>query len=89
MHVLEAGADAAGRPCIVCLHGFPELAYSWRRQLLRPDIFQSVVLVSTPFGGPPSLPYLIHGAGHSVVEEQPDQVNRLLMAFLRQAQLTG
>jgi pimeloyl-ACP methyl ester carboxylesterase len=130
MHVLEAGAEASGRPCIVCLHGFPELAYTWRHQLpalanagfhvvapdlrgygrsvtapvtydddilpysrmncvsdvvglvralgyakvaaiighdwggptaawcalLRPDIFQSVVLVSTPFGGPPTLP---------------------------------
>jgi pimeloyl-ACP methyl ester carboxylesterase len=130
MHVLEAGSEVAGRPCIVCLHGFPELAYTWRHQmlplakagfhviapdlrgygrsvttpvtydddilpysrmncvtdviglvralgytkvaavighdwggptaawcaLLRPDIFQSVVLVSTPFGGAPSLP---------------------------------
>ena len=29
MHVLEAGMDP-DRPCIVLLHGFPELAYSWR-----------------------------------------------------------
>ncbi len=28
MHVLEAGE--AGRPCVVLLHGFPELAFSWR-----------------------------------------------------------
>jgi pimeloyl-ACP methyl ester carboxylesterase len=28
MHVLEAGAP--GRPCVLLLHGFPELAYSWR-----------------------------------------------------------
>ena len=28
MHVLEAGAP--GRPCLLLLHGFPELAYSWR-----------------------------------------------------------
>jgi pimeloyl-ACP methyl ester carboxylesterase len=31
MHVLEAGFETAGRPCIVLLHGFPELAYSWRK----------------------------------------------------------
>ncbi len=41
MHVLEAGfADStpgekgAARPCILLLHGFPELAYSWRKIML-------------------------------------------------------
>lgn len=34
MHLLEAGFDGLGRPCVVLLHGFPELAYSWRKQLL-------------------------------------------------------
>ncbi len=29
MHVLEAGEP--GRPLVVLLHGFPELAYSWRK----------------------------------------------------------
>jgi len=33
MHVLEAGFDAPGRPVVLLLHGFPELAYSWRRVL--------------------------------------------------------
>src|SRR5882757_2759999 len=33
MHVLEAGFEAANRPCVLLLHGFPELAYSWRRVL--------------------------------------------------------
>jgi pimeloyl-ACP methyl ester carboxylesterase len=130
MHVLEAGFERPGKPCVVLLHGFPELAYSWRNQLLplaaagyhviapdlrgygrstnspvqyhddlfpytllnrvsdvlglvralgfervaavvghdwggptaawcalvRPDVFQSVVLMSTPFGGPDTLP---------------------------------
>jgi pimeloyl-ACP methyl ester carboxylesterase len=28
---------------------------------------------------------LVRGAGHSVAEEQPDEVNRLLIEFLRQA----
>jgi pimeloyl-ACP methyl ester carboxylesterase len=31
MHVLEAGFEVADRPCVVLLHGFPELAYSWRK----------------------------------------------------------
>ena len=34
MHVLEAGFESAGRPCILLLHGFPELAYSWRKVML-------------------------------------------------------
>ena len=32
MHVLEAGAE--GRPCLLLLHGFPELAFSWRKVML-------------------------------------------------------
>ena len=31
MHVLEAGYESGGRPCVLLLHGFPELAYSWRK----------------------------------------------------------
>src|SRR6266404_3603795 len=31
VHLLEAGFEAAGRPLILLLHGFPELAYSWRK----------------------------------------------------------
>ena len=31
MHVLEGGFEPKGRPCVVLLHGFPELAFSWRR----------------------------------------------------------
>src|SRR3954451_922714 len=31
MHVLEAGYESKGRPCLLLLHGFPELAYSWRK----------------------------------------------------------
>jgi pimeloyl-ACP methyl ester carboxylesterase len=29
--VLEAGFETKGRPCLLLLHGFPELAYSWRK----------------------------------------------------------
>ena len=31
MHILEAGSAAPGRPAVLLLHGFPELAYSWRK----------------------------------------------------------
>ncbi len=31
VHVLEAGFEERGRPCVLLLHGFPEIAYSWRR----------------------------------------------------------
>jgi pimeloyl-ACP methyl ester carboxylesterase len=31
MHVLEAGYEASERPAVLMLHGFPELAYSWRK----------------------------------------------------------
>ena len=131
MHILEAGFEAGDRPCLLLLHGFPELAYSWRKvmpvlaaagyyvvapdqrgygrttgwdgaydgdlysfgrlnlvqdalalvmalgyrsvaavvghdfgapnaayaALVRPDVFRSVVLMSSPFAGPPALPF--------------------------------
>ncbi len=131
MHMLEAGYETPGRPCLLLLHGFPELAYSWRKvmlplaaagyhviapdqrgygrttgwdsdydgdlasarmmnlvrdtmglvfalgyrsvaavvghdfgspvaahcALIRPDVFQSVVLMSAPFGGVSALPF--------------------------------
>ncbi|MBV9530800.1 MAG: alpha/beta fold hydrolase [Bradyrhizobium sp.] len=34
MHVLEAGFETKKRQCILLLHGFPELAYSWRKVML-------------------------------------------------------
>ena len=37
MHLLEAGQPATGtapKPLVLLLHGFPELAYSWRHQLV-------------------------------------------------------
>jgi pimeloyl-ACP methyl ester carboxylesterase len=131
VHMLEAGYETAGRPAILLLHGFPELAYSWRKvmlplaaagyhviapdmrgygrttgwdgsydadpdpfrilnmvrdafdlvyalgyrsvamvaghdagapiaswaALIRPDIFRSVTILSSPFEGPPSVPF--------------------------------
>lgn len=131
MHLLEAGYETPNRPLLLLLHGFPELAYSWRKVmpalaaagyyvvapdqrgygrttgwdgdfdgdvasfrmtnlvrdalglvfalgyrhvaglighdfgspvtawcgLIRPDVFRSIVLMSAPFPGPPSLPF--------------------------------
>ena len=34
MHLLEAGFAAADRPLVLLLHGFPEIAYSWRKVML-------------------------------------------------------
>ena len=34
MHVLEAGYEDGTRPAVLLLHGFPELAYSWRKVML-------------------------------------------------------
>ena len=31
VHMLEAGFEESGRPAVLLLHGFPELAYSWRK----------------------------------------------------------
>jgi pimeloyl-ACP methyl ester carboxylesterase len=131
VHILEAGYETRGRPAVLLLHGFPELAYSWRKvmpslaaagyhviapdqrgygrtigwddsydadpdsfrilnmtrdaiglvyalgdrsvaivvghdagapvaswsALIRPDIFRSVTIMSSPFEGAPSLPF--------------------------------
>ncbi|MBS0524873.1 MAG: alpha/beta fold hydrolase [Proteobacteria bacterium] len=131
IHLLEAGHETPGRPAVLLLHGFPEIAYSWRKvlpalaaagfhaiapdqrgygrttgwdsdydgdltgfrfmnllrdaigvlfgsghrtaeavvghdfgasvaayaALIRPDIFKRMVLMSAPFGGPPSVPF--------------------------------
>ncbi len=31
VHILEAGFEPGGRPLVLLLHGFPEIAYSWRK----------------------------------------------------------
>jgi pimeloyl-ACP methyl ester carboxylesterase len=131
VHILEAGYETPGRPAVLLMHGFPELAYSWRKvmpalaaagyhviatdqrgygrttgwddsydadadpfrilnmtrdavwlvyalgyrsvamvvghdagapvaswcALIRPDIFRSITIMSSPFEGPPALPF--------------------------------
>lgn len=34
VHILEAGYELAGRPLVLLVHGFPELAFSWRHTML-------------------------------------------------------
>jgi len=34
MHILEAGFEDVSRPCVLLLHGFPELAFSWRKVMI-------------------------------------------------------
>ena len=34
VHVLEAGYESPNRPALLLLHGFPELAYSWRNVMV-------------------------------------------------------
>src|ERR1700756_2116623 len=31
VHILEAGYETPRRPAVLLMHGFPELAYSWRK----------------------------------------------------------
>jgi pimeloyl-ACP methyl ester carboxylesterase len=46
MHVLEAGFQTRGRPCVLLLHGFPELAFSWRKVM--PDLAEAGYHVIAP-----------------------------------------
>ncbi len=152
LHVLEAGEKSPGRPAVLLLHGFPELAYSWRKvmlplaeagyhviapdqrgygrttgwddryeadlapfrllnlvrdalglisalgyrsvagvvghdfgspvaawcSLVRPDVFRSVALMSSPFGGPPDLPF---DTPAGVKPARPDPVHADLAAL--------
>ena len=46
MHYLEAGFEERDRSCALLLHGFPELAYSWRR--IMPALAQAGFHVIAP-----------------------------------------
>lgn len=46
MHVLEAGSDQPDRPLLLLLHGFPELAFSWR--YLMPGLAEAGYRVIAP-----------------------------------------
>ena len=71
MHVLEAGFGGRDRPCVLLLHGFPELAYSWRKSdwggYQKPGDFEKMQksLCTRMLGC-----HLVDGAGHWVQQEQ-------------------
>jgi pimeloyl-ACP methyl ester carboxylesterase len=46
LHVLEAGLARPRRPCLLLLHGFPELAFSWRR--IMPPLAEAGFYVVAP-----------------------------------------
>jgi pimeloyl-ACP methyl ester carboxylesterase len=150
MHILEAGYETPGLPVVLLLHGFPELAYSWRKvmmplatagyhviapdrrghgrttgwddsydadtdqfrylnsirdavalvnalgyrsvamvvghdagapiasqcALIRPDVFRSVTIMSSPYAGPPSFPFdTANGAAFPPPAETDDELD--------------
>jgi pimeloyl-ACP methyl ester carboxylesterase len=56
MHILEAGFESPGRPAVLLLHGFPELAYSWRNIIvpLAEAGFMSSRRTSAAMAAPPA-----------------------------------
>jgi pimeloyl-ACP methyl ester carboxylesterase len=46
VHVLEAGFETDGRPCVLLLHGFPELSFSWRKVM--PDLAKAGYHIIAP-----------------------------------------
>ena len=46
VHILESGFDPPGRPLVLMLHGFPEIAYSWRK--LMPSLAAAGFYVVAP-----------------------------------------
>jgi pimeloyl-ACP methyl ester carboxylesterase len=46
VHYLEAGFETTGRPCLLLLHGFPDLAFCWRRVM--PALASAGYLVVAP-----------------------------------------
>lgn len=46
VHILEVGFEDSNRPVLLLLHGHPELAYSWRKQLVPSVTFALRVTVT-------------------------------------------
>ena len=157
IHYLDSGEVYDKKPLILLLHGFPELAYSWRKiivplsqagyrviapdqrgfgrttgwdnsytndlstyspmnlvrdmvglvyslgydsvecvighdsgagvagwaSIIRPDIFKSVILMSAPFAGPPSIPFDTNNNPISQIYGRPDNISEELASLRR------
>jgi len=84
MYILEAGSAAPGRPAVLLLHGFPELAYSWRKIMPTvADLLHHGPRRRHADGGGEGDCHLLDGAGHWVQQEQPTRVSELLLDFLK------
>jgi hypothetical protein len=59
-------------PIALCLHGFPETPYGWRK--IAPRLAESGWRVVAPF--------MREHAGHFLRLEQPDKVAGLVLAFV-------
>ena len=66
-------AEEGNGPTVLLCHGFPECWYSWRHQL------------AAPAAHVPQLrgPIMLPGCDHITQEERPDEVNALMIDFLR------
>jgi len=157
IHYLDSGEVYDKKPLILLLHGFPELAYSWRKiivplsqagyrviapdqrgfgrttgwdnsytndlstyshinlvrdmvglvyslgydsvecvighdsgagvagwaSIIRPDIFKSVILMSAPFAGPPSIPFDTNNNPIGQIYGRPDNISEELASLKR------
>ena len=157
IHYLDSGEVDDNKPLILLLHGFPELAYSWRKiivplsqagyrviapdqrgfgrttgwdnsytndlstyshinlvrdmvglvyslgydsvecvighdsgagvagwaSIIRPDIFKSVILMSAPFAGPPSIPFDTNNNPIGQIYGRPDNISEELASLKR------
>jgi hypothetical protein len=56
VHILEAGYEIPGRPAVLLLHGFPELAYSWRKVMLPLAAagYYVIALINAAMAAPPA-----------------------------------
>lgn len=73
LHVVEQGSG----PLVLLIHGCPETAYSWRRQLpaLAAAGFRAAAIDVRGYG---------RSSKPAAVEERPQEVNDLLTAWLHQ-----
>jgi pimeloyl-ACP methyl ester carboxylesterase len=70
--LLEAGSG----PLALCLHGFPDTAYTWQKLL--PALARRAV----PLLAPSSRMIVIGEAGHFLHLEKPGEVNNHILAWV-------